>query len=71
MRWRRWWRNAREFLTPARRAIFIEGDSLPATLPKGVLTIAREDGELWSAGMRCPCGCWLELPYPIPTYDDE
>ena len=35
----------------------IEGDSLPKRLPRRDLVLAREDGEDWCVGMRCPCGC--------------
>ena len=57
MTWRRWWRNTRENLMPARRVAFVESDSLPETLPRRGVIVAREEGELWSAGMMCPCGC--------------
>lgn len=30
---------------------------LPARLPRRDLVVARDDGEDWSVGMRCPCGC--------------
>lgn len=36
---------------------YIEGDELPAEIPERTLLVAREDGDLWSAGMTCPCGC--------------
>lgn len=54
---RRWWRNTLESLGPRRRVRVIEGDSLPARLPKRDLVLARDDGEDWCVGMRCPCGC--------------
>lgn len=40
---------------------FVEGDELPANLEPRCLTVAREDGTLWSAGMICPCGCGRRL----------
>ncbi|WP_352850725.1 DUF6527 family protein [Mesorhizobium sp. M0895] len=40
-----------------RKAVFFEGDELPAALPPFDLIVARETGVLWSAGMICPCGC--------------
>lgn len=52
-----WLRQARENLLPARKLIIIEGDSLPAVLPNRALVLARDDGEDWCVGMRCPCGC--------------
>lgn len=54
---RRWLRNALESLRPRRRLIVIEGDSLPSRLPRYDLVLAREGGEDWCVGMRCPCGC--------------
>lgn len=42
---------------PARRLRVTEGDSLPAKLPWRDLILARDDGEDWCVGMRCPCGC--------------
>lgn len=53
----RWWRNAWARIAPRRRLIVIEGDSLPKRLPRRHLVLAREDGEDWCVGMRCPCGC--------------
>ena len=44
-------------LTPTRKLVVIEGDSLPPVLPRRDLVLAREDGEDWCVGMRCPCGC--------------
>jgi len=57
MSWRRRWRNFRERWLPARRVRFVEGDSLPASLTGRGVVVACEEGELWSAGLRCPCGC--------------
>jgi len=55
---RRWWRNTKErWLLPARQLRVIEGDTLPLGLPRRDLMVAREDGEDWSVGMSCPCGC--------------
>ena len=44
-------------LTPARRLVVVDGDRLPTHLPRRNLVLAREDGEDWCVGMRCPCGC--------------
>lgn len=52
-----WWRNAWARIAPRRRLIIIQGDSLPKRLPRRDLVLAREDGEDWCVGMRCPCGC--------------
>jgi len=40
---------------------FVEGDELPLDLAPRCLTVAQEDGILWSAGMICPCGCGRRL----------
>lgn len=40
---------------------FVEGDELPRELAPHCLTVAQEDGTLWSAGMNCPCGCSRRL----------
>tara|TARA_R110000824_G_scaffold339767_1_gene526299 strand:- start:115 stop:465 length:351 start_codon:yes stop_codon:yes gene_type:complete len=40
---------------------YVESDELPSDLAKKTLTVAREDGELWVAGMICPCGCKARL----------
>ncbi len=44
-----------------RKVRFIEGDELPAELPRRDLLVAREGDTLWAAGMRCPCGCGRRL----------
>ena len=46
---------------PRRRAAFIEGDEIPNELPAIDLLVARENDTLWSAAMRCPCGCGRRL----------
>jgi len=54
----RWWRNTKErWFLPARQLRVVEGDTLPIRLPRRDLMVAREDGEDWSVGMSCPCGC--------------
>ncbi|MEA2817517.1 MAG: hypothetical protein QOI93_5261 [Rhodospirillaceae bacterium] len=42
---------------PRRRLHIVQGDSLPADLPRRDLTLAQDDGEDWCVGFRCPCGC--------------
>jgi Family of unknown function (DUF6527) len=49
------------FAPPARRVQYIEGDELPAVVPPLTVLVAREEGTLWSAAMRCPCGCGRRL----------
>jgi Family of unknown function (DUF6527) len=53
---------------------YFEGDELPETLPERTLVVAREEGELWSAGLICPCGCGrrielMLLPDVEPRWD--
>jgi hypothetical protein len=52
-----WFRKLWDRHGPARRLIVVEGDSLPKKLPRRNLVLARDDGDDWSVGMRCPCGC--------------
>jgi len=61
MRRSRWLRNVLAKLTPARRVRFVEGDSLPLRLPILDVIVAREEGEDWCVGLRCPCGCCKRL----------
>ncbi|RNF77480.1 hypothetical protein EFK07_30585 [Pseudomonas putida] len=52
-----WFRKWIDRFGPARRLIIVEGDSLPAKMPFRDLVLAQDDGEDWSVGMKCPCGC--------------
>lgn len=70
----RWLRRTWEKLGPARRLQIIQGDSLPAVLPHRDLVLARDSGEDWCVGMRCPCGCGhtielLVIPEARPRWD--
>lgn len=56
-RLRRWWRVVRERVAPSRRLRRLGSDILPAKLPARDLVLAEDDGEAWSVGMLCPCGC--------------
>lgn len=56
-----WWRRIVGALTPRRLLKVIDGDTLPVRLPLWNLVVARDDGEDWSVGMRCPCGCGQRL----------
>ncbi|MBZ5762243.1 hypothetical protein LAV84_23585 [Rhizobium sp. VS19-DR104.2] len=40
---------------------FFEGDELPAEFATRNIYVAREDGDFWSAGLTCPCGCGRRL----------
>jgi hypothetical protein len=55
------WRRIVAALTPRRFLKVVDGDTLPARLPLWNLVVARDDGEDWSVGMRCPCGCGQRL----------
>ena len=57
---RRAWRRATAWLRPSPKPFslaYVEGDELPEVIPERTLIVARENGDLWSAGMICPCGC--------------
>jgi len=56
-----WWRRFLETIGPRRALRIIEADTLPAKLPLRSLVLAREDGEDWCVGLRCPCGCGQRL----------
>lgn len=56
-----WWRRLIAWLSPRRRVCVFPGDSLPSALPQRDLALARDDGEDWSVGMNCPCGCGQRL----------
>jgi len=57
MRLIRWLRGFWDRHGPTRKLTVIEDDVLPADLPRRDLILLREDGEDWSVGFRCPCGC--------------
>lgn len=53
----RWLRRFWDKHGPARRIRLVEGDALPERLPWRDLVLTRDDGDDWSVGMKCPCGC--------------
>lgn len=57
----KWW--GRFWASPpvGRRLIVVSGDSLPKELPESDLVLARDEGEDWCVGMKCPCGCGRSL----------
>jgi len=62
------------FLNVTRKIRIVESDSLPARLPPFHIILAREDGEDWCIGMRCPCGCdqiieLMVIPEAMPRWD--
>jgi len=69
-----WWRNTWARIEPRRRLRIVEGDSLPARVPRRAVVLARDDGEDWCVGLRCPCGCGdvielLVVPEAKPRWD--
>ncbi len=58
---RKWLRRIWENCLPARRLVVIPGDSLPKTLPRRDLVLARDEDEDWCVGMVCPCGCKTQI----------
>ncbi len=56
-----WWRSFTSRLTPRRSLRVLNGDTLPATLPSRDLVLMRDDGDDWSVGFQCPCGCGQRL----------
>jgi len=56
-----WWRRLVATLTLRRSLVVVEGDTLPDRLPLWNLMVARDRGEEWLVGMRCPCGCGQRL----------
>jgi hypothetical protein len=59
---------------PAWRLRVVEGDAIPPRLPGRAVVLLRDDGEDWSVGLRCPCGCGdsIELmlvPEAKPRWD--
>lgn len=68
--------RAFDIIAPARRLSVVLGDSLPSRLPTRWLVLARDDGENWCVGLRCPCGCGrtielLVVPEARPRWDVE
>jgi hypothetical protein len=53
----RWLKNLGEWLRPARKLLVHADDSLPDSMPRRDLVVARDGGEDWAAGLSCPCGC--------------
>lgn len=53
----RWARRSWDAWHPPRQLLVVEGDALPARLPGRAVVLLRDDGEDWSVGLLCPCGC--------------
>lgn len=56
-----WLRRLVARFTPRRSLKIVEGDMLPAKLPRRNLVLARDRDEDWSVGLHCPCGCGERL----------
>lgn len=56
-----WWRRLAANLAPRRALVVVAGDTLPDKLPPRDLVVARDAGEDWCVGLRCPCGCGQRL----------
>lgn len=61
MRFPFWIRKLWQRHGPKRRLIIVDGDTQPDQLLTKHLYVCRDDGENWSAAMRCPCGCGDKL----------
>ena len=71
---REWFRSLFNREPKPRGIVYFEADELPQELPAFDIAVAREDGTLWTAGMRCPCGCGrrlevMLLPEVKPRWD--
>ncbi len=69
-----WLEAIQDWLTPRRKVLTREGDTLPSAMPKQDLILLQDEGENWSVGFRCPCGCGdvielLLLPDVKPRWD--
>ncbi len=56
-----WLRRTLAKLSRPRSLVIVEGDSLPAALPRRDIVLARDDDDDWCVGFRCPCGCGQRL----------
>lgn len=69
-----WFEALKEKFTPRRKVLIREGDKLSTVMPKRDIILLKDDGENWSVGFRCPCGCGdvielLLLPNFNPRWD--
>jgi hypothetical protein len=61
-------------LRPTLRVIELTGDTLPVSIPANLVVRLVDDGDDWSVGFNCPCGCkevleLMLLPAVIPRWD--
>jgi hypothetical protein len=57
MIFRKIWTALKELFHPRLKVRIVAGDSLPKDMPRRDLVLARDDGEDWCVGMKCPCRC--------------
>lgn len=62
---RRWWKNTKERLLPRRQVVITEAETLPPKLPRRNFVLTKDDGEVWSIGLRCPCGRGVPIELPL------
>jgi len=62
-----WFRSLWQRHGPKRRLIIVEGDTPPSPIPSRHVYLCRDDGDDWSAAMRCPCGCGDDLEVMLLT----
>lgn len=53
----RWAYRHLDTVLPRRKVVVADSDALPLKLPRRDLVVVRDDGEDWSVGLQCPCGC--------------
>lgn len=68
------WEASRQLFERPRKVHIYQGDTLPLVMPKRDLILLQDDGEDWSVGFICPCGCGtvielLLLPGVKPRWD--
>lgn len=56
-----WWRALVARFAPCRSLKIMQGDTLPAYLPRRNLVLMRDGDDDWSVGLQCPCGCGERL----------
>lgn len=68
------WNGIQDWFTLRRKIHIWKGDILPTILPKHDFILLHDDGENWSVGFQCPCGCGdvielVLLPNVKPRWD--
>lgn len=65
MRLRICWLRFKEFFSSPRRLCIQGSEDFPSQLPRKDLVLLRVDGDAWSVGMTCPCGCMAAIELPL------